>query len=86
MVIIDDSTCWNSTYNSIKGGLKLKNRVHRFCSHNRDDLRDDSLSENDWNYLAEIADGLRPLYEVSLVVEGNAAGVTMGLFRRFYLL
>lgn len=52
--------------------MKLKNRIRLFCSDYSDDLRDDSLSENDWNHLAEIADGLQPFHEAALVVEGNA--------------
>jgi hypothetical protein len=72
MVILDTTTRWNSIYNSIKRGLKLKNRIRLFCSDYSDHLHEDSLSEDDWTHLTKIAEGLRPFHEATLVLEGNA--------------
>ena len=72
MVILNNTTRWNSIYNLIKRGLKLKNRIRLFCSDYSDYLHEDSLSEDDWNYLTKIVEGLRPFYKATLVLEGNA--------------
>jgi hypothetical protein len=72
MVILDNSTRWNSTYNSIKRGLKIKNRIRYFCDKYSTDLGPDVLSDTEWEYLAEIAEGLKPFHQATLRVEGNA--------------
>jgi hypothetical protein len=72
MVKLDNSTRWNSTYDSIQRGLKLKDRIRYFCLINKDAINEDELTDDDWNHLGEIAEGLKPFYEATLRVEGNA--------------
>jgi hypothetical protein len=45
MVILDNSTRWNSTYYSIKRGLKLKERLMVYSSLNKAYISDDYLSD-----------------------------------------
>ena len=72
MVKLDNSTRWNSTYDSIRRGLKLKNRIRFFCIEYSDRIREDQLTDDDWNHLSEIFEGLKPFHEATLRVEGNA--------------
>src|SRR5882672_8019864 len=72
MVILDNSTRWNSTYHSIQRGLALKNHIRFFCIEYSDEFSEDNLTEKDWNHLAELADALKPFHDATLVVEGNA--------------
>lgn len=51
MVILDNSTRWNSTYYSIKQGLKLKERLMVYSSLNKAYISDDYLSDADWDHL-----------------------------------
>ena len=48
MVILDNSTRWNSSFYSIQRGLLLKNAIKSFISKHEDDLADDLLTEDDW--------------------------------------
>jgi hypothetical protein len=72
MVILDNSTRWNSTYNSIKRGLKLKSRIQLFCHDYREEISKDFLSDDDWRHLEEIAAALKPFHTATLRVEGQA--------------
>jgi hypothetical protein len=72
MVILDNSTRWNSTYYSIKRGLKLKERLMVYSSLNKAHISDDYLSDADWDHLQEIATALEPFEEVTIQTEGRA--------------
>jgi hypothetical protein len=72
MVILDNSTRWNSTYNSIKRGLKLKSRIQLFCITHKDEIGKDFLADDDWRQLEEIALALQPFCTATLRVEGQA--------------
>jgi hypothetical protein len=72
IVILDNSTRWNSTYLSLHRALTLKKRIKTFCFEHRIDLSKDLLSDKEWAYLKEIIDGLKPFYEVTLRLEGQA--------------
>jgi hypothetical protein len=72
MVKLDNATRWNSTYDSIRRGLKLKNRIRFFCIEYSDRISEDQLTDDDWNHLSEIFEGLKPFYEATLRVESNA--------------
>jgi hypothetical protein len=47
MVILDNATRWNSTYNSLHRGLKLRRRLDLFSYQYIDDLGKDYLANND---------------------------------------
>jgi hypothetical protein len=70
MVILDNSTRWNSTYNSIKRGLKLKSRIQLFSHDYKDEIGKDFLSDDDWRQLEEITLALQPFHTATLRVEG----------------
>ena len=60
MVKLNTETRWNSTYDSIYRGLKLKNRIRFFCIEYSDGIGEDQLTDNDWNHLVKIFKGLKP--------------------------
>jgi hypothetical protein len=72
MVMLDNSTRWNSTYSSIKRGLELKERLMLFCQLRKAEISEDILSEADWHHLEEISIALEPFYEATLMSEGRA--------------
>ena len=72
MVILDNSTRWNSTYHSLHRGIKLKNRIRLFCTDYSKELDKDILSEDDWKHIEEIAQALQPFHEATLRAQGKA--------------
>jgi len=72
MVKLDNTTHWNSTYDSIYRGLKLKSCICFFCIKYSDGISEDQLTDDDWNHLSEIFKGLKPFHEATLRVESNA--------------
>ncbi len=74
MVILDNSTRWNSTYYSLQRALLLKTRIRSFCLEDEyeTELRKDLLTDKDWDQLAEIAEGLKVFHQATKRVEGNA--------------
>jgi hypothetical protein len=74
MPILDNSTRWNSTYQSLERALLLRDRIFLFCREFHSDLEADYLSDKDWDHLAEVYKGLKPFYQATLRVEGKAGG------------
>jgi hAT family C-terminal dimerisation region len=72
MVILDNSTRWNSTFLSIKRALDLRERIDTFCFTYRSEIEKDRLTETDWQQLQEITEGLYPFHEVTKYLEGLA--------------
>jgi hypothetical protein len=72
MVIQDNSTRWNSTYQSIHRGLKLKRRLRQFCDESKAALGEDCISDEDWIYLEEVAEALEPFHQATMRAQGNA--------------
>ena len=85
MVISDNVTRWNSAYQMIIRGLKLRNRIGLYCSQNQkptrppraedgDDgsVKNDTLTSDDWALLTEIADILKVFEEQTKNLEGRA--------------
>jgi hypothetical protein len=70
MVILDNSTRWNSTYLSLQRALALRKRIETFCFEHRAELSKDLLNDEEWSELEEIVNGLEPFYEVTLRLEG----------------
>lgn len=62
MVILDNSTRWNSTFLSLQRALLLKQRIDLFCFEYRAEISKDQLSEDDWEHIQEIVNGLEPFY------------------------
>ena len=46
MVKLDNVTRWNSTYDLIHRGLKLKNRIRFFCIKYSNGISEDQLTDN----------------------------------------
>jgi hypothetical protein len=72
MIVVDNSTRWNSTYFMIHHALKLCMQIMLFCVMNTDDLKEDVLSQDEWSDLKEIKLILEPFQEVTKWLEGNA--------------
>jgi hypothetical protein len=54
MVILDNVTRWNSTYNSIERTLKLKRRISMFYVDYRAIIGEDNLLDEDWAHLTHV--------------------------------
>jgi hypothetical protein len=65
-VILDNSTRWNSIYNSINRGLRLKSGIQLFLLENEANLVDDCLQNEEWEQLEVICTALKPFNEVTL--------------------
>jgi hAT family C-terminal dimerisation region len=72
MVIIDNSTRWNSTFLSIQRALKVKQRLQHFCLDYRKDLDKDYLSDDDWTTLTQVYNALEVFHQATLRLEGEA--------------
>jgi hypothetical protein len=72
MVILDNSTRWNSTYLSLQRALQLRNRIDVYCFEYRENLYEDTLSDGEWHQIREIVKGLHPFYEVTQQLQSNA--------------
>jgi hypothetical protein len=72
MVILDNSTRWNSTFLSIRRALDVRQRIDNFCYAYRADIDHDRLTDDDWVQLSEITKALFPFYEVTKRLEGLA--------------
>ncbi len=55
---------WNSTYEMIERGLKMK-RVIQFMSENDSEFKNCHIFENDWKNLDIICEYLKPFYETT---------------------
>ncbi|KAL2418216.1 hypothetical protein ABEF95_004870 [Exophiala dermatitidis] len=77
-VILDNSTRWNSTYRSIRRGLRLREPIDSYLLHHNGPLNDDKLTDEDWAQLAEIAEALEPFDHITLRLEGDGKSGTHG--------
>ena len=74
MVILDNNTRWNSTYYSIEAALKLRKRIEGFYYDWRKgkvNIAKETLTDEEWDQLKEIFNGLTPFKEATLAVEGR---------------
>jgi hypothetical protein len=78
MVILDNSTRWNSTYLSLHRALHLRPRIDLFCYEYREYLQEDSLNAQEWDHVKEIVQGLHIFHEVTLDLESNAKEANHG--------
>ena len=72
LVKLDNSTRWNSTYESLKRALAIKPRIQQYFYDNERELRDDRLSEEDWDFLQEVCNALIIFEQATRRLEGNA--------------
>ena len=78
LVTRDNSTRWNSTYDSIHRALKLKVRIIHFTQQNQAELKDDALSDSDWEALGHVDRILKPFKSLTKRLEGHAVEVHHG--------
>lgn len=78
-VVEDNATRWNSTYNMIYRALQVKDAVDVFTTRHltrkrKDDrtLREDQLTEEDWDILTRILSLLEPFKKLTARMEGRA--------------
>ena len=72
MVILDNSTRWNSTFLSLRRALNLRKCIDIYWFEHQADLNKDKLQEADWKQIQEVVKGLHPFYEVTKRLEGRA--------------
>jgi hAT family C-terminal dimerisation region len=72
MILLDNTTRWNSQYLSISQALKLKERVLIFQTRHSDDLGLDSLNSDDWNQLRDLKRGLFPFLDITNKIQASA--------------
>jgi len=84
-VVEDNATRWNSTYNMIYRALQVKDAIDLFTtrhvtSKRKDDknLREDQLSEEDWDTLARVLALLEPFKKITCRMEGRAVEGSRG--------
>jgi hypothetical protein len=71
MVCADNDTRWNSTFAMIARARRVSANIDFFVSQN-DDLADDVLTCEDWEFLNELHTMLQPLEELTKELEGKA--------------
>lgn len=73
MVVADNVTRWNSTYNMIECAMKVKDPIDLFTARNfNDNLAQDQLTRDDWDQLTRILALLKPFHELTLRMESRA--------------
>ena len=72
MVILDNSTRWNSTFDSIQRAIHLYTAICIFQIENKDLLDADALTREDQDELKELATFLRPFKELTVLLQGQA--------------
>lgn len=70
--ILDNDTRWSSHYLSIERALKFEDRLRTFCIQNQDKIHTDTLTDEDWLYLQEIAIALEPFAREIKQLQGSA--------------
>jgi hypothetical protein len=77
-VILDNSTRWNSTYDSIRRAIQLYTAISMFQIENEQELGDDNLTREDWEELREIAAFLQPFKELTMLLQSHATRAQHG--------
>lgn len=70
--VVDEKSCWNSTYLMIVRLLELK----EFCEHKAPLLKGLNISATKWENLKEICDVLKPIAELSSRLQNEQLDVT----------
>jgi hypothetical protein len=74
MVVADNATRWNSTYNMINSALKLQQRIDEYVRLIGKELDIYVISDKEWDDLAELALLLVPFEKVTRATQGNNQG------------
>jgi hypothetical protein len=74
MVVMDNATRWNSTYNMINAALKLRERIDGYVRLIGAELEEYIISGEEWNDLKELALMLTPFEKVTRATQGNNQG------------
>jgi hypothetical protein len=76
-VVTNGGIRWNSTYLMIERGIRLKDALTLYQNHEDFAIdKDDHLTNEDWHELSQFRDLLKPIHEVSMLVQsiGTTAG------------
>jgi hypothetical protein len=74
IIIMDNSTRWNSTYNMINVALKLQRRIDGYTRLMGRELEEYLISDKEWNDLKELALMLTLFEKVTQATQGNNQG------------
>src|SRR6266516_1919111 len=87
MVVGDNSTRWNSTYDSITRAIDLYPAIQLFYIENEDDLGQDIPTRETWDDIKDHAHGLKPFKDLTMELQSRATsgnhGSGMGDFACF---
>jgi methionine synthase II (cobalamin-independent) len=75
LIPLDNRTRWNSWYAMISAALNLKKELNRFVK-NQPDLKQDTLSPQDWEWLRMIEQFLGFIEDVALENEGEQRDIS----------
>ena len=78
MVIRDNSTRWNSTFDSMMRAIDLYPALQLFSFDHEDDLGDDKLQREDWDDIKEECAALRPFKELTIELQSQATSGNHG--------
>jgi hypothetical protein len=64
----------------IHRALRVQERLRQFCRDEqyKDDLKNDTLTEEDWEYLHQVTNALRPFYDATQRLQGKAKEASHG--------
>ncbi|KFY94024.1 hypothetical protein V500_03458, partial [Pseudogymnoascus sp. VKM F-4518 (FW-2643)] len=89
-LIRDQKTRWNSWYRMVQRALhpNCQRGIERMCRDPdyEDDLFEDKLEHNEWDYLKKVCDFLADFSEVTLASEGRGASLELVLPQMDFLL
>jgi hypothetical protein len=72
MVILDNSTRWNSILLSLQRGLTLKQRIQLFTIQHKREIGPDCLDDEDWELINDIVIALAPFERLTIRMQGHA--------------
>jgi hypothetical protein len=78
MVVGDNSTRWNSTYDSITRAIDLYPAIQLFCIENEDDLGQDMPTRETWDDIKDHAHGLKPFKDLTMELQSRATSGNHG--------
>lgn len=72
-LVLNGGIRWQSDHDMVERSIKLRDAIELYCSHFRDDLTDDTLSNDDWLELKEVLALLGPMKRASKVIQSDGS-------------
>ena len=78
-LLLDNATRWNSAFISIRRALRLKEPLQLYLAGDNDISRQDYLTNDDWDVLRQIYDGLEPFWDTTTDLQSYAKRGAQGV-------